>query len=362
MAMRSRLRREVFALSNQIEQIPTPTGEIHPVADLFPMMPDDELAEFAADIKTNRLVEIDYLGVDPRCQPRENISHERVEEYAEQMAAGDAFPPLRAKYDGSTYWLYDGFHRRAAAASLGHAQIAVEWEPGTLLDAVEASCSVNATHGLPRNNLDKRRAVRTMFGVMRERGESWSDREVARRCAVSEYLVRTMREELSAIQSQMTTRTVWRGGASYEMDVAGINADRYSYNNDTSEDEPAEPPTRVVVVSAETGEVLADTTSNVIPLPVADPEAESERLLDLAAEATGATEVMKQAKLRAAFWAEAVRIRRSLLTFDPDLVAEALLPEHEIPARQLAASTAAWFDKALAGFGKGWRIVKGESE
>lgn len=43
-----------------------PTGEIHPLAELFPMLPDDELADLAADIAANGLNEpivIDAEGV-----------------------------------------------------------------------------------------------------------------------------------------------------------------------------------------------------------------------------------------------------------------------------------------------------------
>lgn len=35
---------------------PQPTGEVHPAADLFPLLPDDELAELAADIAANGLI------------------------------------------------------------------------------------------------------------------------------------------------------------------------------------------------------------------------------------------------------------------------------------------------------------------
>jgi ParB/RepB/Spo0J family partition protein len=35
--------------------IPKPSGKVHPVADMFPLMPEDELDELAADIKTNGL-------------------------------------------------------------------------------------------------------------------------------------------------------------------------------------------------------------------------------------------------------------------------------------------------------------------
>lgn len=41
-----------------------PTGEVHPVADLFPMMSDDELADLAADIAANGLIHPIVIDAD----------------------------------------------------------------------------------------------------------------------------------------------------------------------------------------------------------------------------------------------------------------------------------------------------------
>lgn len=38
-----------------------------------------------------------------------------VYDYEDQMRAGDKFPPIVVFFDGSRYWLADGFHRVAAA-------------------------------------------------------------------------------------------------------------------------------------------------------------------------------------------------------------------------------------------------------
>lgn len=35
---------------------PQPSGQVHPAAAIFPMLPDDELAELADDIKANGLI------------------------------------------------------------------------------------------------------------------------------------------------------------------------------------------------------------------------------------------------------------------------------------------------------------------
>jgi hypothetical protein len=49
-----------------MHDVATPTGEVHPAADLFPMLPDDELAELAADIGANGLIHPIVLDADGR--------------------------------------------------------------------------------------------------------------------------------------------------------------------------------------------------------------------------------------------------------------------------------------------------------
>ena len=49
------------------------------------------------------LVSIDQLRRDGGTQPRVHISEDVVRRYAEDMAAGAAFPPVVAFYDGVDY-------------------------------------------------------------------------------------------------------------------------------------------------------------------------------------------------------------------------------------------------------------------
>ena len=75
---------------------------------------------------------------------------------------------------------------------------------GLVLHAVSA----NATHGLRRTNADKRRAVMAL--LYDDEWAQWSDREIARRCAVDGKTVARLRAELTAELPQM--RLVERGG------------------------------------------------------------------------------------------------------------------------------------------------------
>lgn len=168
-------------------------------------------------MKTTRLA-ITKLRTDGGTQPRAGTDPFTVDEYAAAMKRGAKFPPAVVFFDGTDHWLADGYHRRDARAQNGERFIECEVRQGTQRDAVLYSVGANASHGLPRSNADKRRAVMTLLADAE--WSKWSNREVARCCAVTEGLVRKLREEPAG------ERTAWRNGRAYTMKTAGINARR----------------------------------------------------------------------------------------------------------------------------------------
>ena len=156
------------------------------------------------------------IRTDGGTQPRAEISADLVTEYTEAMQAGAQFPPVVIYYDGSDYWLADGFHRLRALANLGRPVLA-DVRQGTRRDAVLYSAGANATHGQRRTNADKRRAVLALLHD--DEWQQWSDREIARRCAVSDRFVNSVRAELTANGSQSTER---RGADGRTIDTANI--------------------------------------------------------------------------------------------------------------------------------------------
>jgi uncharacterized ParB-like nuclease family protein len=145
------------------------------------------------------------IRTDGGTQPRSTILRDVVEEYAAAMADGAKFPAITVFYDGAEHWLADGFHRLAATETAGREKINCDVRQGTRRDAVLHSVGANAAHGMRRTNDDKRRAVR----VLLEDAEwsQWSDREIARRCGVSDFMVRQLRPEDTARISQYEPRT-----------------------------------------------------------------------------------------------------------------------------------------------------------
>lgn len=98
------------------------------------------------------------------CQSRVALDEETVAEYAHRMDEGAEFPPLVVFFDGSAYWLADGFHRYAAWKSVTRqsgtedtACVPADIRQGTRMDAVRHALSANAMHGKRRDPGDYRK-------------------------------------------------------------------------------------------------------------------------------------------------------------------------------------------------------------
>lgn len=168
------------------------------------------------------MLAISLIRRDGGTQIRAQASMDVAKEYAEAFERGDAFPPVKARYDGTHYWLTDGFHRIMAAELLGAVEMAVEVRPGTRRDAVLDAVGANAEHGFRRTNADKRQAVLVLLDDAEWSAKS--DREIARIAHVDPGMVGRLRPPPSVDKPQM--RTVTRGGAEFRMRVSGINEGR----------------------------------------------------------------------------------------------------------------------------------------
>ena len=188
-------------------------------------------------------IKLFMIRIDGGTQSRASLSESTIDEYAEAIANGATFPPVTIFHDESSYWLAEGFHRFHAHDRAGRESIACDIRQGTRRDAVLFSAGANAEHGLRRSNEDKRRAVMTLLGDNEWR--EWSDREIARRCGVSDRFVNGLRPTVICEYSQIDLkserggsrptppdngyqieRKVERGGSVYAMNTAGINARR----------------------------------------------------------------------------------------------------------------------------------------
>lgn len=138
-----------------------------------------------------QMLNISQIRRDGGTQPRAEIDAAKIEEYVSDMADGAEFPPVVVFYDGSSYWLADGFHRLQAAQKNLRQSIMAEIHQGTQREAILYSVGANATHGLKRSNEDKRRAVARLLSD--EEWGKWSNIEIAKLCKVSDVFVGKLR-------------------------------------------------------------------------------------------------------------------------------------------------------------------------
>ena len=182
------------------------------------------------DILSNSttLLKISDIRTDGGTQPRAGLTSQIIIEYSEAISGPNdwPFPPLVVYFDGSSYWLADGFHRLAAAKMYADREklaysVVADVRQGTQRDAVLYSVGANADHGLRRTSEDKRRSVLRLLED--SEWSQWSNREIARRCRVDEKTVRSLRDTVSAENPQIE-RKVERNGTVYTQNTAKIGA------------------------------------------------------------------------------------------------------------------------------------------
>lgn len=139
-------------------------------------------------------IEISAIRTDGGTQARLKLDQDVVKEYAECMKDGDKFPPVTVFYDGSEYWLANGFHRYFATKSNGELEIECEVKQGTLDDAVLYAFSADGRQGLSRSAEDNRNIIIRM--IQHPVWGKWSNAEIAKHVGVSKMTVGRVKASL----------------------------------------------------------------------------------------------------------------------------------------------------------------------
>jgi ParB-like chromosome segregation protein Spo0J len=154
---------------------------------------------------------ISKIKVDRAVQPREATDKTVVAEYAERIKVNDKLPPVVVFFDGTTYWLAEGFHRLAAYKTAGRTMIECILIDGTKEDAQWHALQSNKTHGLRRSIEDKQRAVQ--MALEHPRGKDMADRAIADLVGVSPTMVAKYRPKTeSTVQVGQSKKRVGRDG------------------------------------------------------------------------------------------------------------------------------------------------------
>lgn len=142
--------------------------------------------------KLNLLV----IRIDGGTQARVALDQAVVTEYAEHMKDGDQFPPITVFYDGSEYWLADGFHRYFATKANGMVSIEADVKEGTQRDALLYSFGANGRRGLSMNFEDRRSVIKRMLED--QEWSQWTNAQIAKHIGVSKMTVGRIKAQLEA--------------------------------------------------------------------------------------------------------------------------------------------------------------------
>jgi hypothetical protein len=145
-------------------------------------------------------LELGIVRADRDVQARAGLDPLTVSQYAAALQAEVILPPVVVFFDGTEYWLGDGFHRHAAHVQAGKDVIKSRVYQGSREDAAWFACGANKefdTGGLRLTNEDKQRAVRAALRLR----PGLSDRLLADHCGVSHVMVWKVRGEVLSVNT-----------------------------------------------------------------------------------------------------------------------------------------------------------------
>jgi len=153
-----------------------------------------------------KTIKLNEIVIDAGTQQRVTINNDVVAEYAEAMRCGTKFPAITVFFNGSSYYLVDGYHRYNATKDAGIDDILADVIDGTKREAVLYSLGVNNSHGIRLTNSDKRKAVLTML----EDDEwcHWTDTQISKHCKVTQQFVSKIRREINDTQKDIISENI----------------------------------------------------------------------------------------------------------------------------------------------------------
>jgi len=135
------------------------------------------------------------IRLDGDTQARVALSQAKVKEYAQKMQDGEDFRPIDVFFDGSDYWLADGFHRYFANKTNKKTSIAATVHTGTLEDAQLFAMKANKDHGMPPNANDLRFCITRMLKHPVWGG--WTNAAIAKHVGASRMTVGRVKAAMS---------------------------------------------------------------------------------------------------------------------------------------------------------------------
>lgn len=144
------------------------------------------------------------IKIDGGTQARVSLNQDVVKEYAESMREGDIFPPVTVFFDGSDYWLADGFHRYFATKANAFTSIEAEVKNGTLDDATLFAFSANSKRGLSMTFEDNRNIIYAM--LRHPEWSKWTNTAIAKHIGVSSMTVGRVKATMEKKDDEPTVK------------------------------------------------------------------------------------------------------------------------------------------------------------
>lgn len=241
-------------------------------------------------------LELKQINRSGGTQIRAAYDRATIDRYKDLHESDSKLPPIIVFYDGTDYWLADGFHRLQAKmetwVTTGECMIDCDIRSGTQRNAIEYALSANADHGLPRSGEDIRRAI---FRCLDD--NEWSqlsNTKIAKLCGCSESMVRKVKGEREQPES---TDLINGDDTSH-----GANNDRPTSKpsptlQPVAPYKPSLQPTKIDPEDAEIGDVLADKQSPIQEPVELIPDCEfkvGDRVLDAEDRSGKVTDVFRQ--------------------------------------------------------------------
>lgn len=157
------------------------------------------------------------IKIDGGTQARVALNQDVVTEYAESMREGDVFPPITVFFDGSDYWLADGFHRYFATKTNAFTSIEAEVKNGTLDDATLFAFSANGKRGLSMTFEDNRNIIYAM--LRHPEWSKWTNTAIAKHIGVSSMTVGRVKATLEKKDDSSVKKYVDKDGKETTVDT-----------------------------------------------------------------------------------------------------------------------------------------------
>lgn len=144
-------------------------------------------------------IDLSLLTADLSLYPRSKLNKNRVVSMAETLSGGTIVAPVSVFWDGSTYWLSDGFIRFEAHKLVNFQTISADIRSGTRRDAILFAIECNAHHGETLARAERVTSAKKLL-LDPEWGQ-WSNSHIGKLCGLNHETVHNIRQELQEAQN-----------------------------------------------------------------------------------------------------------------------------------------------------------------